>query len=31
VFLISHNPMISQWGDTIVKIEKENNVSRVIG
>ena len=31
VFLISHNPMISQWGDTIVKITKENNVSRVIG
>jgi DNA repair ATPase RecN len=30
VFLISHNPMISQWGDTIVKIEKENNVSRVM-
>ena len=30
VFLISHNPMISQWGDTIVKIEKENNVSRVV-
>jgi DNA repair exonuclease SbcCD ATPase subunit len=30
VFLISHNPMISQWGDTIVKITKENNVSQVI-
>jgi DNA repair exonuclease SbcCD ATPase subunit len=30
VFLISHNPMISQWGDTIVKISKENNVSKII-
>lgn len=29
VFLISHNPMISQWGDTIVKIEKENNISKI--
>jgi DNA repair exonuclease SbcCD ATPase subunit len=29
VFLISHNPMISQWGDTIVKISKENNVSKL--
>jgi phosphohistidine phosphatase SixA len=30
VFLISHNPMISQWSDTIVKIKKENNVSKVL-
>jgi DNA repair exonuclease SbcCD ATPase subunit len=30
VFLISHNPMISQWGDTIVKITKENNISRLL-
>jgi DNA repair exonuclease SbcCD ATPase subunit len=30
VFLISHNPMISQWSDTIVKIKKENNISKVL-
>jgi DNA repair exonuclease SbcCD ATPase subunit len=30
VFLISHNPMISQWADTIVKIKKENNISKVL-
>ena len=30
VFLISHNPMISQWSDTIVKIKKENNKSKVL-
>ena len=29
VFLISHNPMINQWADTIVKIKKEDNISRV--
>ena len=30
VFIISHNPMISQWSDTIVKIKKENNISKVL-
>ena len=30
VFLISDNPMISQWSDTIVKIKKENNKSKVL-
>ena len=30
LFLISHNPMISQWSDTIVKIKKENNISKVL-
>ena len=29
IFLISHNPMINQWADTIVKIKKEDNISRV--
>ena len=29
VFLISHNPLINQWADTIVKIKKEDNISRV--
>jgi DNA repair exonuclease SbcCD ATPase subunit len=30
IFLITHNPMISQWSDTTVKIHKENNVSQVL-
>jgi len=30
VFIIVHNPMISQWADSIVKINKENNVSKVL-
>ena len=30
IFVITHNPMVSQWADSIVKIEKTNNVSKVI-
>jgi phosphohistidine phosphatase SixA len=30
VFLISHNPLISNWSDTIVKIKKENNISKLL-
>ena len=30
VFVITHNPMVSQWADTIVKIKKENNISKVL-
>jgi DNA repair exonuclease SbcCD ATPase subunit len=30
VFIIVHNPMISQWADTVVKIRKENNISKVL-
>jgi DNA repair exonuclease SbcCD ATPase subunit len=30
IFLITHNPLISNWGDTVVKIKKEDNISRVI-
>lgn len=30
IFVISHNPLISNWADKIVKIEKTNNVSKVI-
>lgn len=30
IFVITHNPMVSQWSDTIVKIEKTNNVSKVV-
>ncbi len=30
VFLISHNPLINNWGDNIVKIKKDNNISKVL-
>ena len=30
IFVITHNPMVSQWADTIIKIKKENNVSKVL-
>ena len=30
IFVITHNPMVSQWSDSIVKIEKNNNVSKVL-
>ncbi len=29
ILIITHNPMLSQWSDGIVKIEKTNNVSQV--
>ncbi len=29
IFVISHNPLISNWADKIVKIEKTNNISKV--
>lgn len=29
IFIISHNPMINQWADTIIKIKKEDNISKV--
>ena len=30
VFVISHNPLINNWADNIVKIKKENNISKVL-
>jgi DNA repair exonuclease SbcCD ATPase subunit len=30
IFVITHNPMVSQWADTIVRITKENNISKVL-
>ena len=30
IFVITHNPLVSNWADNIVKIKKEENVSRVI-
>lgn len=29
IFVITHNPLVSQWADSIVKIEKTDNVSQV--
>ena len=30
VFVISHNPLINNWADNIVKIKKDNNISKVL-
>lgn len=30
IFVITHNPLVSNWADSIVKIEKTNNVSKVL-
>jgi DNA repair exonuclease SbcCD ATPase subunit len=30
IFVITHNPMVTQWSDSIVKITKENNISKVL-
>jgi DNA repair exonuclease SbcCD ATPase subunit len=30
IFVISHNPLINNWSDNIVKIRKENNISKVV-
>ena len=30
VFVISHNPLINNWSDNIVKIRKDNNISKVL-
>lgn len=29
IFVITHNPLISNWGDSLVKITKVNNISEV--
>jgi DNA repair exonuclease SbcCD ATPase subunit len=29
IFVISHNPHISQWADHVIKITKENNISKI--
>ena len=29
IFVITHNPLVSNWADNIVKITKENNISKV--
>jgi len=30
IFVITHSPLVSQWSDSVVKIKKENNVSKVL-
>ena len=30
VFVITHNPMVSQWSDSVVKITKQNNISKLL-
>ena len=29
IFVITHNHLVSQWADSVVKINKDNNVSKV--
>jgi DNA repair exonuclease SbcCD ATPase subunit len=30
IFVITHSPLVSQWADSVVKIKKENNLSKVL-
>lgn len=30
IIIISHNPLVSNWGNNIIKIEKTDNISKVI-
>jgi DNA repair exonuclease SbcCD ATPase subunit len=30
ILLISHNPLISNWGESKIVVEKKNNVSKVL-
>ena len=29
VFLITHNPMVTEWGDNVITVKKTNNVSNI--
>jgi DNA repair exonuclease SbcCD ATPase subunit len=29
IFVITHNPLVSNWSDNIIKIKKEDNISKV--
>jgi DNA repair exonuclease SbcCD ATPase subunit len=29
IFVITHNPLITNWADNVIRITKENNISRV--
>ena len=30
IFVITHNPLVTNWADKVLKVKKENNVSKVI-
>ena len=30
VFLITHNPLVREWGDSTITIKKENNISQLL-
>jgi len=30
IFIITHNPIVNQWADYVVKITKENNISKIV-
>jgi DNA repair exonuclease SbcCD ATPase subunit len=30
IFVITHNPLVSNWADNVIEIKKEDNISRVI-
>jgi ABC-type lipoprotein export system ATPase subunit len=30
IFVITHNPLVSNWADNVVKIKKDENISKVI-
>jgi DNA repair exonuclease SbcCD ATPase subunit len=30
ILLISHNPLISNWGETTIVVEKKNNISKIL-
>jgi len=30
IFIITHNPIVNQWADYVVKIKKENNLSKIV-
>jgi DNA repair exonuclease SbcCD ATPase subunit len=30
IFVITHNPLVGQWANSVVRIEKTDNVSKVV-
>jgi DNA repair exonuclease SbcCD ATPase subunit len=30
IFVITHNPLVSNWANSVVRIHKENNISKVL-
>jgi hypothetical protein len=30
IFVITHSPLVSQWSDSVVKIKKTDNISKVL-